>query len=194
MSEAAVDPAKTDWQGYQPTGNKREVYRFLVAAGWRVAERTFYRHIEQGKLRRHKDGTFHTAAVRKYALAWCLHGGVGEQLLNERSGSDDDLATQKLRAEVDRLRIALVADQHKLDIAQGRYIARDQVERELAGRAAVIAAGYDHMVYSRAAEMVALVGGEPARIEMLIEALLAAKDEWLAAYAEPGEWQVEWVE
>ena len=102
----------------------------------------------------------------------------------------EDLAATKTRAEILRIETAQARDAFRLDIDKGRYLPRADIELQMAGRAVALEAGYDHMIYTKAAEWVALVGGKQEQAELLIAALLAAKDEWLKSYANGDEFEI----
>lgn len=183
MSSAA-DKA-TNWKAYADTRNKADVFRFLRDAGWQLTERTFYRHVSDGKLKKNRDGWYTVAAVRKYAEQWSVRPS-GKTVQEET----EDLTAAKMREEIARIRTIREREQFRLEIDRGKFLPRDTVEMELAGRAVVLEAGFDHLVYTRAAEWIALVGGDPSRADLLIAAMMSAKDEWLNHYARAQEFMV----
>ena len=174
-----------DWKNFADTRNKAEVFRFLKDTGWQVSERTFYRHVSDGKLKKNREGWFTASSVKKYAETWSIRPS-GKKVAEEV----EDLAAMKTRAEIERINTTRQREQFRLDIEQGKYMPRDTIEMELAGRAVAMEAGFDHLIYTRAAEWTALVGGDQARADLLIASLMAAKDEWLNAYANAEEFVI----
>lgn len=175
----------TNWSAYTETPNKADVYRFLKSAGWQISERTFYRQVGDGKLKKNRHGLYSLAAVRKFAETWSVR--PSGKTVHEES---EDLTAMKLREEIARIRTTREREAFKLEIERGKFLPRDRVEMELAGRAVVLEAGFDHLVYTRAAEWIAITGGDPSRTDMLIAALMVAKNEWLNHYASAEEFMV----
>jgi hypothetical protein len=176
---------KASWKTFTDTKNKADVFRFLVEEGWQISERTFYRHVSDGKLKKNREGWYTASAVKKYAETWSVRPS-GKTVVEEA----EDLAAMKTRAEIERIQTTRSREQFRLEIEQGKYLLRDSIEMELAGRAVALEAGFDHLIYTRAAEWIALVGGEQNRADLLIAALMAAKDEWLNSYANAEEFLV----
>jgi hypothetical protein len=185
MREETTIPENSDWKAFVETSNKADVLRFLQASGWQISRRTFYRHLTDGKLKKNRAGLYTAPAVKKYAEAWNLKssGKTGTEELG-------DLAAEKTRAEIERIKTTREREQWRLELEKGKYIPRDQLEMELAGRAVALEAGFDHMIYTRAPEWIALVGGNQAKADMLISSLMTAKDAWLGSYADPQEFQI----
>jgi hypothetical protein len=177
------------WKKFENTKNKADVYRYLRETGWQVSERTFYRHVSDGKLKKNRDGLYTAAAVKKYAETWSTRPS-GKTVVEE----EENLAAMKTRAEIDRIKTTQQREQFRLDVEKGKYLLRDTVDMELAGRAVALEAGFDHLIYTRAAEWIALVGGTQDKTDLLIASLMAVKNEWLGSYAAPMEYSVTMVE
>lgn len=180
--EVAMDDA----QSFTPTAKPINVLRWLRAEGWKIGQARFYEHIKEGKLGRDDTGQFTSRLVTKYAKTFLKRSATGKTVKDD----DADLQRQKLVEEIRVKRIEGERNQLKLDAERGLYLRRDAVEMELAGRAAALEAGFDHLIYTRAAEWIAIVKGDQARADQMIAALMAAKDEWLNIYASAGEFTV----
>jgi len=182
---APAIPGDDIWKTYTPSKVRLDVYRFLAANGWDLSQRTFFRHVESGKLKKSKEGLYTARAVKKYAETWAVRTS-GKTIIEE----EEDLAAAKTRAEIDRIRTIKEREAFRLEIDRGKYLKRDDVELQLAARAVALEAGFDHMAYTKASEFIALVGGKQEQAELLIAALLVAKDEWLKSYASADEFEV----
>ena len=164
---------------------QQQVLAYLKDQGYKIGKSALSQHVRAGRLKKKKDG-FHRDAVDRFA---------GLRLRDE-SGLDADgkknaaLMERKLRAEVEKLEEGARKSRMEREACEGKLIARDLVEQELAGRAVALEAGFDHMVYTRAAEWVDLVGGGQEKTPRLIEALLEAKNIWLNTYASLAEFEV----
>jgi hypothetical protein len=186
--DPAADPSLPGadlWKTFIDTKNRRDVHRFLVAAGWDISERTFYRQVKEGKLTKNSDGLYTARTVKKYAEQYAVRGS-GQTVLE----IEEDLTAAKLRAETRRINTVQAREAFRLDVEQGKYLPRADIEMQLAARAVALEAGFDHMVYTKASELVALVGGRQENAELLIAALLAVKDEWFKSYASVEEFEV----
>jgi len=186
---APAEPAEGEtgglWSAYQPTSNRLEVYRYLASHGWGLSQRTFYRHVESGKLVKNGEGLYTRRAVKKYAETWAVLRS-GQTPVEE----EQDLAATKTRAEIARINKTLERETFELDVKQGKYILRDDVYMEMASMVVIFEAAYDHMAYTRAAEFVATVKGDQALTEQLITTLLAAKDDMFASISNTREWEI----
>ncbi len=185
----AKEKAADSEQGmqFQDTKNAAGVLRFLQTNGWKVEKTQFYQHVKQGKLARNDQGLFTRRVVLRYAKDWVPRNDTGKTIGEEQ----EDLNRTKLQEEIKRIRVQQERDNFKFDVERGKYLPRADVEQELAGRAVALDAGYNHMVYSRVQEFISIVGGDPSRASLLIESLLAARDDWFNQYAAPMDFEVE---
>lgn len=172
---------------FQDSKNAADVLRFLQTNGWKVEKTQFYQHVKQGKLVRNDQGLFTRRVVLKYAKDWVPRNETGKKLGEEQ----EDLQRTKLEEEIKRIRVQQERDNFKFDIERGKYLPRADVEQELAGRAVALDAGYNHMVYSQVQEFISIVGGDPSKASLLIECLLAARDDWFNQYASAMDFEVE---
>lgn len=170
-------PTTEIWKNYIPTANRLDVFRFLASSGWALSRSTFYRHLDSGKLRKNNEGVYSKNAVKKYASTWAVR--TSGQTITEEV---EDLAAEKTRSEIKRINTIQARESFRLDIERGKYLKRDDLELQLAGRAVALEAGFDHLVYTRASEFIVMVGGDTSRADLLIAAMMEAKDEWLRSY------------
>lgn len=165
---------------FKETANLSELLRYLASRGFPVNRRTAYNHLKSCKLRKSSKGTFTPKLVSDYMTNYLNP----EPDFPEGSGDDShSMAGRKLKAETEKLEAQSKRATYELDILQGRYINREDVELEMAGRAVVLEAGFDHMVYTRSAEFIEVVNGDPSTVDKLIALLMEAKCKWFNQYA-----------
>jgi hypothetical protein len=165
--------------------NTKQVHAFLVSQGWKVCQRAVYNHVSEGKLRK-KDGVFTLAAVGKYARTFLQRQDSGQTVPKEH----EHLQQEKLALEVERLKIQIKKDAHRLGVEQGAYLPREDFELELAARASVFDAGFRYFFQASAAELIALVGGNNKKIPDFLAAVNTKLDMQLNEYASTKEYQV----
>jgi hypothetical protein len=166
-----TDPVQNEFD------NLRQVAAYLQEQEWKVSQSTVYKHAREGRLRPTADGTYPVRVVDKYATTHLVQKETGDKV--KASALQED----KTRAEVEKLQEQALHAKIRRMALEGKYVLRDQVELELAGRAATLAAGLNFFAQARAGEIVDLVEGNPARTGDLVRELTAAFDEFLNEYA-----------
>ena len=78
----------------------------------------------------------------------------------------------------------------KGEVERGRYIPREDVELELAGRAVVLESGIRQAVEMNVLDLVHLVGGDPRKSQEFLERFEAMLDAALNEYAGTAEFEV----
>jgi len=163
------------------------VLTWLQENGWQVSRSGFYKHFREGKLRPEQDGTFTLTAVEKYAKTFLKRASTGKKV----RVAIDDLLRKKAGLEVRSLEIKTAREEFKRGIEEGKYIPRDQLELELAARAAVLDAGLTHLFQSQAGALIEVASGDPRKTAEVVHRLIAEKDRFLNQYAAPIEFTVE---
>jgi len=165
---------------------QQDVLVYLKAGGYKIEKSALSNHVRTRLLIK-KDGCFKRKAVDSYAELHLQSGATGQTAADKKT---TDLMERKLRAEVGRAEEKNIRARMEREALEGKLISRDDVELELAGRAVALEAGYDHMVYTMAAGLVEMVGGDQAKVDRLITAMLEAKNEWLNQYASTADFVV----
>ncbi len=98
----------------------------------------------------------------------------------------DDLQERKIEAEAAKIEAQARHWTLKTEIAEGKYVEKAALERELAMRAAVFKSDQENFIHAQAGEIVQLVGGDPEKIPDLIEFMLDASATFLDRYAGDG--------
>ena len=164
--------------------SKIKVWHYLRGKDWKISRAAFYDHCIEGKLRPSKTGKYEIKAVAIYAKTHLVDKITGEKV------DDAELQRRKLEADTKRSETAAARAEYDFGIIQGKYIPREDVELELAGRAVVLDSALKYMVQSRAHEWVRLVGGDPANPPDLIEAMGNDLDQTLNEFARSDNFQV----
>lgn len=161
---------------------KKEAYQYLLATGWKISQSNFYKHCAEGRLSPKKgSGKYTREAVDKYAGAYLKRADTGKKVADEI----ETMQRRKLQLELENQEKKNAKLDHELAVAQGRYVSREQVERELGGRAAIIKSGLDHLVQTRAFTWIELVGGDQAKAQELLDAMRDEFSKLLNEYARP---------
>lgn len=175
---AAADPAVFATQ--------QDVLSYLQKRGYKIAKSALSNHV-RARLLAKKKGGFSRIDVDKYAELNLRDALSDQTALDKRTVR---LQERKLRAEISRTEEQALKARLERETMEGKLIKLEDVELELAGRAVVLEAGFDHMIYTRAAEWIELVGGDQAMTDRFIASLLEAKNQWLNQYASHDEFVV----
>ena len=162
-----------------------EALEHLKAVGWKITRPSLYRHHQEGKLIA-RDGVFRRQDVDRYAKTWLKRADTGRRQRDDI----DELQRKKADGEVKRLNLEIEQRKLILERDAGRLVPREQMEIELAGRAAVLDAGLKHWVHANAMEWVRLVSGEVHQAGALIRAMVQSLDEHINNYAAPRDYRV----
>jgi len=165
---------------------QQDVLVYLKAGGYKIEKSALSNHVRTRMLIK-KDGCFKRKAVDSYAELHLQSGATGQTAADKKT---TDLMERKLKAECLRTEEQALRAKIEREASEDKLIPRDEVELELAGRAVALEAGYDHMVYTRAAEWIDVVCGDQSRVDRLIGAMLDAKNDWLNQYASTEEFVV----
>ena len=159
---------------------------YLQKSGWKVTKTSLYRHQKEGKFLPDPDGSYQQKNIDKYAKAWLKQQSTGKRV----SEKMDELQRKKLERELqiqdieyERKKLAHAKDLDK-------YIPKEQMEVELAGRAGILDAGLKHWVQSRCAEWIRSVDGDMKKVGELINLMNRDLDEHVNSYAAPADYDV----
>jgi hypothetical protein len=164
--------------------NLREVAEYLKASGWKVSQSTVYKHGGEGKIRPNQEGVYSLKAVEKYAGIFLVRKETQQKII------DDELQRKKLLAEVEKLSEQARLARIKRLAEEGRYILRDDLELEMAARAASLEAGLKHIVQLRAGDWISVVTGDGKKTGDLIREMNKAIDLILNEFASMREFHI----
>jgi len=169
--------------------NRLAVTEYLKANGWKISKSTLYNKSGKAKLLPRDDGLFYLKDVNKYARDFLKRQDTGQRPQEEQDG----LQRKKTGLEIEKLEEEVARSRHKREVEEGKYIPRDQLELELASRAAVLDAGLTHLFQSQAGELIEISGGDPRKTAEVVHHLVEAKDRFLNQYAAAIDFTVEIV-
>lgn len=174
-----------DEPGPSPAEERRfrnilEVVQYLKGQGWKVQKTKAYADKKAGSIMAQPDGSFLMSDVDRYIV---------KAELKKADGADPTTDRQERKSEAETTKIEKQAAywEHKMLVESGKYVPREQMEHELAARAAYLRTDFENFGRSRAAEMVAIVDGDPAKTPELLDFFLKSSSDWLDRYAKQKE-------
>jgi hypothetical protein len=170
----------------KPLRNIAAVLDYLRAGDWRVTKTSLYRHQKEGKIAPRRDGLYTLRDVDKYARTWLKQKSTGKKIQEKT----EEQQRKKLDLELRNLELENKRKTFAYDKDLERYIPKEFMEIELAGRAGVLDAGLKHWVQSRAAEWIRTVGGDTKKVGDLIVLMNRDLDEHINSYASSLSYQV----
>ncbi len=162
--------------------NMLEVVDYLQGQGWKIHKSKAYGDRKAGRIKPQTDGTFLASDADKYAAYWL-------DPLSEAEMENVD-QNRKLKAEADKQEAQAKWWGLKTEIESGRYVRREEMEEQLAARAAFLKTDFENFFRSHATEMVIIVTGDQAKTPDLLAFGLSAVGDWLDRYAKQGEFTV----
>jgi hypothetical protein len=164
-----------------------EAWQYLQDSGWQIGRSQFYQHCKEGRLLRDRSsGKYTQVAVDKYAHLHCRRLETGEKVNNTRSR----MADEKAETELEREKVRLERERHDLAVRRSEYVARDEVELMIVGRAVAMLAHLKAMVQMSVPDWIELVEGKQERGRELIDAIHIGIEEHLAVFARDIEFEV----
>lgn len=168
----------------------RDVGAFLDDQGFVVSKSTLSRHKKSGRIQPGKDGRYTEKRVLQYARDFLRRKDSGLREADENS----EIAREKQREEVRKLRAQANAAEFDLDVKRGKYIPRTEVELAFAARAGVLEARLKQLFMARVSDWVFMVDGDAARAQDLLTTLQEELDAAMDEYARTQEFEVEFDE
>ncbi len=153
--------------------------------GRKVKQAKLYQDIKKGLLRRDKAGGFNRREVDKYATTLPMvetPEHVTREVWDAQRRKDEaDIRIKEADARRKELAVA---------VAEGKLIARDIVDQELAARAVAFNAALKTAMEARALEFIQAVGGEPKLAHHFLGIADSVVDDCCNRYAQPMEIEV----
>lgn len=163
----------------------RAVLAYAGEAGRKLGRTKLFDDIKKGRLKKQPDGAFKQRDVDRYLATLPMAGTpdpVSERAL--------DRQRRKEEAEIRRIEAVAKKEEFALAVAQGKFVPKDRVHLELAGRAATLASGLKTAIEARNLDLIALVEGNPKKSAAFVEMLEGFLDEAMSEYSREMEIEV----
>lgn len=171
------------WDSYVETGKQVDVVRFLVSLGYQRSGKQFSEDHKAGLIKKNEKGVFTRRAVHQYANRFLIHGANADK--NPVVGE-----ARKLQLQCEKLERENEEGSFKFAVLKGRYIPRQDMYLQLAGRAAVLDAGVEQFIRAKASELVAMVDGDQGKLPDFVDSFVNGWKDLLNTYANSQELEV----
>ncbi|KJS00882.1 MAG: hypothetical protein VR65_10765 [Desulfobulbaceae bacterium BRH_c16a] len=176
-----------EWRDFRETKVKADVLAQLIAMGYDLTQRTFYRHCKQGKCRVNTLGFYSRRLVKQYIEAEGIMR-TGEPV--DADGPDMALSVEKQRLENEKLRISNQHANLKFKKEQAQLIEREALYLEMAARAVALDNGFRQMIDMEAATLIAAVKGDSSRLAEFLDLINQIWNGLLNTFAATDEFEV----
>ena len=151
-----------------------DVLQYLQSEGWKISKSKLYE--DENKIDKQKDGNILKKDADKYAAMF----------LRKLDGSDYEIDPASKIKEETRLtkeRADKVAFEN--EIMRGDYVLREEVEQQLAARAAYLKNSIEGFFHSLSPRIAELVNGDQDKIPELTEFCLREVEDFFHHYSKP---------
>lgn len=158
-----------------------EVLAYIKSQGRKVGRSKLYSDVKKHRyLPEQMDGTIRLSDVKAYMTKLPLTGtppALAEKVADRQARKEEE--------EIRRIRAVADREEFNLSVLKGKFIAKDLLYLELAGRAVALRDGLKNAAESHASELVELAGGDAKRTAAFLEGLGRIFDECIGDYARP---------
>lgn len=171
--------------------NRREVAKWLQGNGYKIKKSKIYKDAAAGLLRIESDGSVTIESVRRYIDH--PEAGIKEHMETVEAGDSVEVKEwhrRAARAKAKKTELEAKKLQFEMEKDQGRWIAREDLEMEMAARAAILDQGLRSLVRIRAEDWIQVVGGDTSRAGELKAAVNEALDQLMNAFCSTDTFQV----
>jgi len=181
------DEAKTieSWSDFEETKKISVVLFFLSALGYKVAERTLYRHAKNGTLRKNEAGYFTEKLTRKYVRTEGLVSSRDDVSFSDVVGGAD-----KSRHDTEKSKWQALNEKQRYLRSVGKLGSRQEFNLQMAARLAVLDSKMRGFVDQYSAEIIAIVGGNQENRNDLSEFWLQRFNEAMRELSRPLDYRI----
>ena len=187
-SKKMLDEAMSNQTGNKSFPKVADVLEYLHRSGRKIGIVKLYQDIKKGLLRRQTDMSFKQRDVDTYATFLPLIS-----MPEAKTEGVIDLAEEKLKEEVGKLREQRQSIAFDREIKAGKYIRREEVALELASRAAALSLSLRSVFRLNVADYIRMVGGDVSKAEQLASEFENNLDLALNEYSKPMEFKTEFI-
>lgn len=145
--------------------NRMEAMAHLRRLGYKIGKSKIYKDAAAGLLKMQSDGSVIETDLMRYAKISGL-----DRPAAKLSAKTEDLASQKLAAEVDKVKEQVEKLQLEKALFKGKYILSTDVDMAQAAQAAVISVSVDQLIAEIVSDVVQQTNGDTAALPAAIEA------------------------
>lgn len=183
-----LDEASGKAGGNKSFPDVRAILSYLQAAGRKVSQSQIYKDLKRGHLRRQPDKSFRQRDVDAYAQTLAI-----VSMPEAKTDGVIDLAEEKLKEEVGKLREQRQSIAFDREIKAGKFIRREEVALELASRAAALSLSLRSVFRLNVADWMRLAGGDAEKAEWLAQEYENSLDLALNEFSKPMEFSAEFI-
>ena len=187
-SKKMLDEAMSKQTGNKSFPDVKSVLSYLQDAGRKISQAQLYKDLKRGYLRRQPDKSFRQRDVDAYASTLAI-----VSMPEARTDGVIDLAEEKLREEVGKIREQRQSIAFDREIKAGKYILREDVALELASRAAALSLSLRSVFRLNVADYIRMVGGDVSKAEQLAGEFEKNLDMGLNEFSRPMEFRTEFI-
>jgi hypothetical protein len=165
---------------------KKEVWKYLQEQGWKISESGFYKHCKQNWLLP-TDGVYTKKKVDKYASDKLNTKATGKKVNDELEAKN----SRKIDAEIRKTEAQAAKAEHDLEVAQGKYVLKEDLLLELVARAGVFDAALKYFIQLNVPEWIRIVGGDMSKVADIIQMAEDGIDQVLSELVRVEEHKVE---
>ncbi|QLA11230.1 hypothetical protein GD606_02535 [Desulfolutivibrio sulfodismutans DSM 3696] len=108
----------------------------------------------------------------------------------------DDVDTLRMKRELLAEELALKREinertRFRNQRERGELLSRDEVDQQLVGAVTVLRASLRQWIYTNASEMVAMVGGDPKKIDEVVHFFVTASNDFFNSFARRRDFEIE---
>ncbi len=143
--------------------NRTEAHGWLLAHGYKISQRHFYRAVQQGLVILQPDGSILKTSLDRYIAMTDLKQPATESVAAAAA------ADAKAREEIKQLVLKNERLEHELAVLRGDYVKKIDAEAYAADLAALLDAVPRHILQLNGPRYLAGIGADPARARQLYE-------------------------
>lgn len=137
---------------------------FLNSQGYKLSKSKAYNDAKSGMLKVRDDKTI----TESEALAYAARVGL-EKVVPGASGSVEEMQTRKIEAELNLSKAREEKLRFELERERGKYLLKTDVAVENATKFGAIEAGIKHLMRTKVADFIAMVGGDGKKAPELVD-------------------------
>ncbi len=158
----------------------QSILPYLQGRGYKVSRATLYNHLKEGKYSKDpKTGQFLVKKIDKYAKNHLILEETGKKEGDENV----NLQARKLKAETREREAKASRAEYELNIIKGKYIDKEDMIRELVGRALILDSSLRYTLKNAAPDIIELCSGDQKKVAVIRDELMIIIDTIMNSFA-----------